>query len=70
MGAELKHGELEKQIKMLRDEFDILSRVHAELKEQFEREKEAMVAEKNSLLVSSLFHFEKCVRCLSGMLWR
>ncbi|PHJ19412.1 enterophilin [Cystoisospora suis] len=49
-GAELKHGELDKQIKMLRDEFDILSRVHNELKEQFEREKEAMAAEKNNLL--------------------
>ncbi|PFH37788.1 hypothetical protein BESB_001300 [Besnoitia besnoiti] len=49
VGAELKQGELEKQIKMLREEFDILTRVHNELKEQFGQEKEGLINENNNL---------------------
>ncbi|ESS31924.1 putative enterophilin-2L [Toxoplasma gondii RUB] len=49
VGAELKQSELEKQIKMLREEFDILTRVHNELKEQFAHEKEGLVTENKNL---------------------
>lgn len=49
VGAELKQSELEKQIKMLREEFDILTRVHNEMKEQFAHEKEGLVNENKNL---------------------